>query len=97
MAALKISRKAARTGFSSDLRQWAHKGMGADFGTIGRIVTWGRFKLRTQRGMRETPSPLSTRVITVAMKFGSLTTRGEKPARRQHAITSSNRPGAPLR
>jgi len=39
----------------------------------------------------------ATSVMTVAMKLGSLITRGEKPARRQVASTSSYSPGAPWR
>ena len=54
MAALKISRNAASAGLSADLRQATHKGIGADFGVIGRMTTCERFKLRTQRGTRET-------------------------------------------
>src|SRR3989449_9045246 len=94
-AALKMSRNAARAGLSADLRQVAHSGIRADFGVIGRMTTWGRFKLRTQRGMSDTPSPLSTKVITVAMKLGSFTMRGEKPVRRQFAMTSSKRRARP--
>src|SRR5215475_12853926 len=71
-----------------------HKGIRADFGKIRRTTTPGRFKVRTQRGTSEIPSPLSTNVITVVMKSGSLTMRGEKPARRQTAMTSFNDIGA---
>jgi hypothetical protein len=38
------------------------------------MTTWGQFKVRTQRGMSDTPSPLSTNVIAVAIKFGSFLT-----------------------
>ena len=96
-AALTISRKAASTGLEADFRHDIHKGIRVDCGVIGRTTACGRFRLRTQLGMSDTPRPLSTSVITVAIKFGSFTMRGEKPARRQTETTSSNRPGAPLR
>src|SRR2546426_374551 len=96
-AVLRISTKAASAGLSADLGQVAHRGMSADPGVIGRMITRGRLRLRTQEGMSETPRPLSTRVITVAMKLGSLTMRGENPARRHTPITSSKRLGAPIR
>src|SRR5258705_2691607 len=92
-----MSRNAPSAGFWDDLRQATHEGMRSDFGTIVCMTTSGRFKLRTQRGTTETPSPLSTSVITVAIKLGSFTMRGEKPARRQVASTSSNNANAPLR
>src|SRR6266704_2487095 len=97
IAALRTSKNAESAGLLADLRQATHRGIRPDFGVIGRMTTWVRFKLRTQRGISDTPSPLSTKVITVAMKLGSFTMRGEKPVRRQVAMTSSNRPGAPLR
>jgi hypothetical protein len=96
-APLKISKNAGTVGFWADLRHATHKGMSADFGVIARITTCRRFRLRTQRGISDTPSPLSTRVITVAIKPGSFTMRGENPARLQTPITSSNKPGAPCR
>src|SRR2546428_12655681 len=79
IAALRTSKNAASAGLLADLRQTTHRGIRPDFGAIERMTTWARFKLRTQRGMREMPSPLSTKVITVAMKLGSFTMRGEKP------------------
>ena len=38
-AALRISRNAMRAGLLADLCQMAHKGMAADLGVIGRILT----------------------------------------------------------
>src|SRR4029077_11784905 len=95
-AALTISRNAGTAGFPEDLRQAMHRGIRADFGMMERITT-GRFRLATQRGTIETQSPLSTRVSTVAIKSGSFTMRGEKPARRQTEMTSSNKLREPLR
>src|SRR2546422_5632323 len=95
IAARRRSKNAVSVGLLADLRQATHRGIRSDFGVIGRMVTWGRCKLRTQRGMSDTPSPLSTKVITVAMKLGSFTMRGEKPVRRQFAMTSSKRRARP--
>src|SRR6266404_7852966 len=95
IAALRTSKNAASVGLLADLSQAMHRGIRSDFGVIGRMTTWGRFKLRTQPGMSDTPSPLSTKVIAVAMKLGSFTMRGEKPVRRQVAMTSSKRRARP--
>ena len=70
LEAFKISRNAASAGLWVDFFQATHKGIPADFGSIGRTTVCGRARLRTQLGMSETPSPLSTNVITVAMKLG---------------------------
>src|SRR5438132_13959502 len=96
-AVLRISTKGGRAGLSADLRQLAQSGICADFGVMGRMATSGRLRLRTQWGISETPRPLSTSVRTVAMKLGSLTMRGEKPARRHTLITSSKRLAEPFR
>src|SRR5260370_42168268 len=90
-----MSRNAVTAGLSEDLRHTTHKGIRADLGMIERITT-GRFRLATQRGTIETQSPLSTRVRTVAIKSGSFTMRGKKPARRQTKTTSSNKVRADL-
>ena len=54
-AALNISKNAANAGLWESLRHETHNGIRADCGVIARIVACGRFKLRTQLGMSETP------------------------------------------